>query len=177
MKSYGAVSFSGDTRAGPFYEQILSGRKTLTLRKRRKDGRDHVKPEHSFKMYWKLQYSKIEEKPIHLIGVAECLRYEPVRVVDRWYDEEFAESDGFEDLDEFRDNWFPGWRDILWLDDVLESYYSLKEQDVATGMIMNWGRRHGKNTIVKFLELEYMMIEWKYPLIEAGICSYVGRGL
>ena len=168
MESYGAVSFSGDTKAGPFYEQILSGRKTLTLRKRRKDRRDHTKPGYSFKMYWKLQYSKIEEKPIHYIGTAECLRYEPVKIVDRWYDTEFAKSDGFEDLNEFRDNWFPGWRELRWLDEVLEAYESLREQNAPTVTIMNWGRRHGKATIVEFLEREMMMIEWKYPLIEVG---------
>ena len=160
------VSFSGDTKAGPFYEQILSGRKTLTLRKRRKDDRPHVKPGYSFPMYWRVRYNY--EKPIHYIGRAECVAYEPVKIVDRWHDTEFAKSDGFEDLEEIRDNWFPGWRDIPWLDDVLKAHYSLKEQNVDTATIFNWGRRHGKNTIVEFLELEYMMIQWKYPLVEVG---------
>lgn len=166
MKSYGTVSFSGDTRAGPFYEQIHSGRKTLTLRKRREDGRPHVKPGYSFSMYWRVRYTY--EKPIHYIGRAECLAYEPIRIVDHWYDEEFAKSDGFENLDEFRDNWFEEWREAKWLDDILESYHSLKEAKLATEVIMSWGRRHGKTTIVEFLELEYMMIKWKYPLIEVG---------
>ncbi|KKN39380.1 hypothetical protein LCGC14_0744140 [marine sediment metagenome] len=167
MKSYGIVSFSGDTKAGPFYEQIHSGRKTLTLRKRRKDGRAHVKPGYSFPMYWMVRKKK-EEKPIHYIGRAECVAYESVKIVDRWHDTEFAKSDGFEDLDEFRDNWFPGWREFRWLDEILEAYYSLKEQKVATLTIVNWGRRYGKNTIVAFLELEYMKIGWKHPLIDVG---------
>ena len=166
IKSYGAVSFSGDTRAGPFHEQIHSGRKTLTLRKRRRDGRPHVKVGYSFPMYWRVRYAY--EKPIHYIGRAECVAYEPVKIVDRWYDTEFAKSDGFEDLDEFRDNWFPGWREFRWLDEVLEAYESLREQNAPPVTIMNWGRRHGKTTIVEFLELEYMKIEWKYPLIEVG---------
>ena len=170
MESYGAVSFSGDTRAGPFHEQIHSGRKTLTLRERRKDDKPHVKPEYSFAMYWKMRTPKEKQKdlPIYYIGRAECLRYEPVKIVDRWYNTEFAKSDGFKDLDEFRDNWYPGWRDVRWLDEVLEAYESLREQNAPTVTIMNWGRRHGKATIVNFLELEYMMIEWKYPLIEVG---------
>jgi len=170
MESYGAVSFSGDTKAGPFYEQIHSGRKTLTLRERRKDGRPHVKPGCSFSMYWKMRTKKEDQKdlPIYYIGRAECVAYEPIRIVDHWYDEEFAKSDGFQDLDEFRDNWFEGWREAKWLDDILESYHSLKKAKLATEVIMSWGRRHGKATIVEFLELEYMMIKWKYPLIEVG---------
>lgn len=170
MESYGAVSFSGDTKAGSFHEQIHSGRKTLTLREERKDGKPHVKPGYSFPMYWKMRTpkEKQEDLPIYYIGRAECVAYEPVRIIDHWYDEEFAKSDGFEDLDEFRDNWFEGWREAKWLDDILEAYHSLKEADLATGLIMSWGRRHGKATIVEFLELEYMMIKWKYPLIEVG---------
>ncbi len=161
IEKYGVVSFNGYTQAGSFYEQIHSGRKTRTLRKRRKDRRPHVKPGYLFPMYWEVR-KKIVDKPIHYIGMAICIAYEPIKIADYWNDEEFAESDGFEDLDEFRDNWFPGWRDVLWLDDVLEAYYSLKEQGVDTTTIFNWGRRQGKATIVKFLQLEYMMIHFRY---------------
>ena len=170
MKSFGVVSFSGETKAGPFYEQIHSGRKTLTLRERRKDGKPHVKPGHSFSMYWKVRDNR--EKPIHYIGRAECIAYEPIKIVDHWNDEEFAKSDGFQDLDEFRDNWFPEWRDIRWLNEILEAYYGLKEYDADPAWqplegICIWGRQQGKATLVKFLQLELMKIEWKYPLIEA----------
>ena len=165
MKSYGMVSFSGETKAGPFYEQIHSGRKTLTLRKRRQDGRPHVKPGYSFPMYWRVRYNY--EKPIHYIGMAECIAYEAIKIADHWNDEEFAKSDGFQDLDEFRDNWFPGWRDPLFKQ-VLEAYHSLKEQDVDMEGIFAWSLGQGKSTIRAFLELEYMMIQWKYPLIEEG---------
>ena len=172
MESYGMVSFNGYTKAGAFYEQIPSGRKTRTLRARRKDGRPHVKPGYLFPMYWEVR-KKIADKPIHYIGMGLCIAYEAIKIVDYWNDEKFAKSDGFQDLDEFRDNWVPGWRNIPWLDEVLKAYYSLKEQKAAKGVIMGWGRRQGKNTIVKFLDLEYMMIHFRY-LKGCGVtvCSY-----
>jgi len=163
MESYGAVSFSGETKAGPFYEQIRTGRKTLTLWERRKDGRPHVKEGNSFKLYWKMR-----TKECFLIGVAECLKYEPVKIADVWYDRDFARRDGFEDLDEFRDNWFPSWRNLPWLDGVLEAYHSLKDYNSSTEVIMNWGRRYGKSSLLDFLELGYMKIEWQYPLLSLG---------
>ncbi len=171
MESYGAVSFSGDTRAGPFYEQIHSGRKTLTLRKRRKDERPHVKPGYSFAMYWEVRKKK-ETKPIHYIGRAECVAYEAVRIVDRWNDEEFAKSDGFQDLEEFRDNWFPAWRNMPGLDEMIKAYR--RPVNLVDSRFRDWGsRRQGKSTLAKFLRLEYMMIQWKYPLIEVG--KYQGK--
>ncbi len=167
MERYGAVSFSGITKAGPFYEQIHSGRKTRTLRKRRKDNRPHVKPGYAFTMYWEVRKKK-DEKPIHYIGMAECVAYEAVKIVDRWNDEEFARSDGFADLEEFRDNWFEEWREMPWLDEVVKAYHSLRKEATTREIVFRWGRLAGKGTIVKFLELEYMMIQWKYPLIEEG---------
>ena len=167
MKSFGVVSFSGHTEAGPFWEQIHSGRKTLTLRERRKDGRPHVKPGYSFSMYWKVRDNR--EKPIHYIGRAECVAYEAIKIVDHWNDEEFAKSDGFQDLDEFRDNWFPEWCEMPWLDDVIEAYEILKKEEYTVDeIIMRSGRALGKSTIMKFLQLEYMMIKWKHPLVEKG---------
>jgi len=115
-------------------------------------------------MYWKMRDNR--EKPIHYIGRAECIAYEPVKIVDRWNDEEFAKSDGFADLEEFRDNWYPEWRKIPWLDDVIEAYNIMMEKDYLVDTIFMWGRRQGKSTIVEFLQLEYMMIKWKYPLME-----------
>ncbi len=167
-EKYGAVSFSGDTKAGPFHEQILSGRKTLTLRRQRKDGRPHVKPGYAFTMYWEVRKRK-EDKPIHYIGMAECFAYESVRIVDCWNDEEFAKSDGFQDLDEFRDNWFPGWREMPWLNDVLKAYHNLKEEkQLVEDLMASWDLHMGKSTIMEFLQLKYMMIRWKYPLVDRG---------
>lgn len=164
MKSFGAVSFSGSTKAGDFWRQIHSGRKTLTLRERRKDGRPHVKPGYSFSMYWKVRDNR--EKPIHYIGRAECVAYEAVKIVDHWYDEEFAKSDGFQDLDEFRDNWFPEWRETPWLNDILRAYYNLREKKQLIKDLMAINVE--KSATMEFLQLEYMMIKWKYPLVERG---------
>ncbi len=161
MERYGMVSFNGYTKAGAFYDQIRSGRKTRTLRERRKDGRNHVKPGYAFRMYWEVRKKKAD-KPIHYIGMAMCIAYEPIKIVDHWNDEEFAKSDGFYDLDEFRDNWFEEWRDIPWLKDVIEAYHTLKEEDYNFDTLFMFGRRQGKATIVKFLELEYMMIHFRY---------------
>jgi len=190
MKGFGAVSFSGETRAGPFYDQIHSGRKTLTLRERRKDGRPHVKPGYSFNMYWKIR-TRMEKKkdlPIYYIGMAECVAYEPVKIVDHWNDEEFAKSDGFADLEEFRDNWYPEWRVTPWINDVIEAYEYLKEKDhIVDRLILPSALQpEAENpatyivqpssqlklgagaSIMAFLQLEYMMIKWKHPLLEKG---------
>lgn len=165
---YGTVSFSGSTKAGAFWQQIHSGRKTLTLRKRRKDGRPHVKPGHLFTMYWEVRKRR-EGKPIHYIGMAECVAYEAVKIVDHWNDEEFAKSDGFQDLEEFRNNWYPEWCEMPWLDDVIEAYEILKKEEYTVDeIIMRSGRALGKSTIMEFLQLEYMMIQWKHPLVEKG---------
>lgn len=115
-------------------------------------------------MYWKVRDNR--EKPIHYIGRAECVVYEPVKIVDHWNDEEFAKSDGFQDLEEFRDNWYPEWRESPWIDDVIAAYKSLRQD--GDMVIATVGRRFGRTAIAKFLQLEYMMIQWKHPLIEKG---------
>ena len=164
MERYGTVSFSGITKAGPFYKQIRSGRKTRTLRKRRKDGRPHVKPGYAFTMYWEVRKKK-DEKPIHYIGMAECLAYEPVKIVDHWNDEEFAKSDGFADLEEFRDWWFEEWRETPRLEDMIKAYYLLNSypsQLIYEEVIRTIRRKFGETAMMEFLELEYMMIHFRY---------------
>lgn len=167
-KSYGAVSFSGITEAGPFYEQIWSNRKRQTLRKARRDGRPHVKPGYAFTMYWRVR-TPIKKKPVHYIGTAMCTGYRSIKIVDYWNDEAFAKRDGFLTLEEFRDWFYPKWREAPWLDDVLEAYHGLQKYDLSTGIISNWSRRIGKSVIAEFLQLEYMLIEWAWPLL--GVSS------
>jgi hypothetical protein len=107
-KEYGAISFSGITRAGPFWRQILDGRKTQTIRPARLDGRPHVKVGHPVKLYWMVRTSKKVKLELgwpHLIGVANVTRYEPIIIKEVWGDEQNAIRDGFADLGEFRD-WF-----------------------------------------------------------------------
>ena len=169
------VSFNGYTKAGPFYKQIRSGRKTRTLRKRRKDGRPHVKPGYAFTMYWEVRKKKAD-KPIHYIGMAMCIAYEAIKIVDYWNDEEFAKSDGFADLEEFRDNWFEEWRETPWLEDMIKAYYLLNSspsQLIYEEVIRTMRREFGETAMMEFLQREYMMIHFRY-LEPCGIsqCSY-----
>ena len=101
---YGALSFSGVTKAGSFYSQIWSGRKIQTMRFPRADGNPHVKVGVPFKLYW-LMRTPIDKKPVHLIGIAKATRYDLISLSQVWNDEENAKRDGFLDLDEFR-HWF-----------------------------------------------------------------------
>jgi hypothetical protein len=114
-----------------------------------RNGRPHVKPEHSFKLYWKIRgllKEKLEAGEPHLIGVARCSSYEDVTLADMWWDEENAYADGFQDLDEFRD----------WFDPI--------SQISATPA---W--RIFKNLEEDFLrEFIYKRIKWDYPLLESS---------
>ena len=108
LKTYGAISFSGETKAGPFWRQILEGRKTQTIREARADGRPHVKVGRPVKLYWRVRMPKAKKIELglpHLIGVAEVTRYEPIILEEVWDDEQNAVRDGFADLAEFRE-WF-----------------------------------------------------------------------
>ncbi len=126
-------------------------------------------------MYWKMRTRKEKQKdlPIYYIGMALCIAYEPIKIADYWNDEEFAKSDGFYDLDEFRDNWFPEWRRDPLFKQALEAYQSLKEQEVDMEPMFAWGLGQGKSTMLRFLQLEYMMIHFRY-LKGCGVtaCSY-----
>ncbi|GAG13303.1 unnamed protein product, partial [marine sediment metagenome] len=94
---------------------------------------------------------------------------------DHWNDEEFAKSDGFTDIEEFRDMWFPEWREAPVLDDVVEAYELLKKEEYTVDeIIMHSGRALGKNTLMEFLQLEYMMIQWK--LVEKGMMTEAKYG-
>ena len=107
-ETYGMISFSGVTKAGAFYEQIASGRKTQTMRKPRSDGRPHVKVDHWCPLYWKVRSPEIS-KPVHSLGYALITAYEETTLLDVWFNEENAKADGFEDLKEFREWFYPEW--------------------------------------------------------------------
>ncbi len=95
-----AISFSGETSRGPFWEQILEGRKTQTCRKPR------VRPIHQngwLRLYWKVRVRG--KKPIHFIGEALCVKVERMRYEDFAFDDGFAERDGFRDHQELQ-TWF-----------------------------------------------------------------------
>lgn len=96
-----AISFSGHVKRGFFFELILKGEKMQTCRQPRK--RPIEKGDH-LRLYWKQRVPK-ENKPIHLIGDAVCVKVERLHYEQFAYDENFARADGFEDSAELID-WF-----------------------------------------------------------------------
>ena len=95
------ISFSGETYEGPFYKQILEGRKNQTCRIPRKRP---VKKGDKLRLYWKVRKRK-DRKPIHFIADAVCVETERKKYAEFAYDEEFARRDGFHDSLELR-QWF-----------------------------------------------------------------------
>lgn len=85
------ISFSGETSQGPFWKQILEGKKTQTCRKPRKRP---IKKGDKLRLYWKCRIPE-HKKPIHFIGEAICTKVERLRYKDFAYDEDFAQRDGF----------------------------------------------------------------------------------
>ena len=96
-----AISFSGSPIRGPFYDLILSGEKTQTVRKPRKRP---IKVGDLLSLYWKQRMPAIN-KPIHFIGKAKCIYVETLPYFAFMDDAEFARRDGFEDEAELQ-NWF-----------------------------------------------------------------------
>lgn len=100
-----------------------------------------MKLDHTFRLYWKMR-TPIDRKPIHLIGVAICVEYETVYLHEMWEDESNALLDGFSDLNEFRDWFYPGWR--LW--------------DHERLLKLLTDNQH---------LYEYRRIKWAWPLVES----------
>ncbi len=161
--SYGFLSFTGQTRAGPFWLQILSGRKTQTIREPRSDGRPHVITGLETTLYWKVRDTR--KKLIHKIGVAKVLAYEEVRLIDLLFDEQNALADGFSDLDEFRLWFFPEWFDLPDLfKETIKSSAQLNNE-VIINVSRNAGR--GKNRLREILqEITQPMRRIKFEVIE-----------
>lgn len=116
-----AISFSGITSRGPFYELILNEEKMQTIR----GPRVHpVKAEDELHLWWKQRLDKKywDKTPIRLIAYATCIEVERVYLADIWRDKENALADGFQSLNEFQE-WFVGYPayqelDIIKWDDV-----------------------------------------------------------
>lgn len=96
-----AISFSGETSRGPFWKQILEGKKTQTCRKPRKRP---IKPGAIITLYWK-QRIPSHLKPIHKIAMAQVTKIERKLYKDFAHDDEFAQRDGFADALEMM-GWF-----------------------------------------------------------------------
>ncbi|MHA1262896.1 MAG: DNA methyltransferase [Candidatus Freyarchaeota archaeon] len=79
------ISFSGETSQGPFWKQILLGRKTQTCRKPRKRP---VKKGDALYLYWKCRQPK-DKKPVHFIGKAVCTGVERKRYREFAWDYDF----------------------------------------------------------------------------------------
>jgi len=161
------ISFRGTTKAGPFYDQILDGRKTQTIREPRQDGRAHVKVGDICNLYWKVRAKK-SSKPVHLITSVEITAYEEVTLLDMWDDEENAKADGFKYLEEFRDWFLPDWR---WgeIAKMIEAIQKMQENigKEETLTIVATARRAGKSTAFKaFKELTAPLYRIKWRLLE-----------
>lgn len=157
--SYGAINFTGTTKAGPFHEQIRNGRKTQTIREPRKDGRPHVKVGYKTKLYWKMRTKKC-----FLIAEAEVIAYEEITLLDMWWDEENAKADGFQDLEEFRKWFFPDW--FIASSIIRDSIQAAAElnRGVVKDMIVTFGRRFGKSSTMEIYEKmtePLRRIKWK----------------
>jgi len=86
---------------GPFWRQILQGRKTQTCRKPRKRP---IRQGDRLFLYWKCRVPK-DRKAIHFIGKAVCLKVERKKYGEFAFDDEFARRDGFRDFAEMQE-WF-----------------------------------------------------------------------
>ena len=79
----------------------MEGKKTQTCRQPRKRP---IKQGDKLKLYWKQRVSP-DKKPIHLIGVAVCVKVERLKYVEFFDDNRFAWRDGFRDAYEMQE-WF-----------------------------------------------------------------------
>ena len=111
-----AISFSGETSRGTFYDLILKEEKTQTCRKPRKRP---IQKGDTLILYWK-QRIPADKKPIHKIAEAHCTSVTRMQYGDFCFDEGFARMDGFKDSLEMQE-WFGEplecWRDEY---DVIE---------------------------------------------------------
>lgn len=95
------LSFSGESYEGPFWKQILEGRKIQTCRKPRKHP---IRQGDVLFLYWKVRMPKAR-KEIHYIGKATCVKVERKKYREFAFDDEFARRDGFHESRELRE-WF-----------------------------------------------------------------------
>ena len=101
-----AISFTGVTRAGAFYDMIRRGTKTQTIREPRKHP---VKAGQRLHLYWKQRVAPKDKlgEP-HYLGTVTVKEVKSVLLRDIWRDAGNAVADGFISLTEFRE-WFKGY--------------------------------------------------------------------
>jgi len=96
-----ALSFSGVTSRGPFWDLIRKQLKDQTIRRQRKRP---IKVGDRLVLYWK-QRTPIRLKEVHLIAYAECIKSFKLSYRKFAYDNHIARRDGFENSAELR-TWF-----------------------------------------------------------------------
>ena len=167
--SYGYISFTGVTRAGPFWLQILAGQKTQTIRMPRADGRPHAIVGAETTLYWRVRYNK--PKPIHKIARVKVTNYECLPLLDMMFDEENALRDGFVSLGEFR-LWFaPEFIDLA--PNHKEALRAIANEKQARTVISNfpvaYGKTHLHELAEKLMEPVYR-ISWEMVEKAKAIC-------
>lgn len=150
-EKYGFINFTGETRIGSFWTQILAELKTQTIREPRADGRPHVIVGAETPLYWKVRSDK--PKPIHKIARVKITGYECISLLDVWFDEENAAKDGFVDLGEFR-LWFgPDWFDLpLEYQNAIKTFSEMKNAIGSFEIITNLPRKYGKSILMELVE-------------------------
>jgi len=147
--TYGMISFSGETEAGPFWKQIQEGRKRTTIRYYRKDGKPHAVINAETPLYWRVRTPK-DNKPVHLIGRAKVTGYREIRLLDIWCDEGAAKRDGFKDLNEFREWFYPKWFDFpTKIHDIVKAVSAAQKFDE---IYVSYGRAFGKQSLMNMMD-------------------------
>lgn len=113
-----AISFSGESSRGKFYELILRGEKFLTTRYPRVRGQ--IQAGDVANLYWK-QRTPIKDKPIHLIGKAHILHvFRMPSLLDAILRiSDYMKGEGFADLNELVEYWTGrsgAWTPSGWID-------------------------------------------------------------
>ena len=167
---YGAISMSGHTQAGSFRRLIPLGIKTQTIREPMIHGRAHVIVGIPTKLYWNMRRVTKGEKA-ELIATVTPTAYEEVTLLDMWWDEENAKADGFKDLEEFRE-WFypeglPPWDSLPEM--FREAAKATTEFKSVDKILFNSSIRAGKATMIRVLtEMQKPLrrIKWSSPVTE-----------
>ena len=127
------VYFKGTTKLGPFWELIIQGKKTQTIRKPRKRP---FKVGDTLYLYWD-RWTPKAKKTVHLIAEAPCISVRHVRLNNLWSDWENARADGFINISEFRDWFYPDWRNISSYPRLIDELYKIELTVVGWGELTN----------------------------------------
>lgn len=131
------LSFSGEPERGPFWVQILEREKNQTVRPPRKRP---IKPGEILHIYWKVRVPK-DKKPVHKLGTANCLYVQRLTYADFYWDDAFAEADGFVDRKELQE-WFGPPLSNFWKQYDLIMFGGLMPTEEAKKALTKYRRKH-----------------------------------